>query len=99
MSLGSRNDETGLPGVGEILQYTGHSNRTFSFTAIYSDNVKNKLDKDFSLSSIVSSGVTSLFPAKPPFNADTNKPLTEDEILLKNNPYGRPLGAIKAQLQ
>ena len=92
MQLASRNDETGLPGVGEILQYTGHSNRSFSFTAIYSDNVKAKLDKDFSLSSIVSSGVKSLFPKNP------NEPNSIQKAL-QDNPYARPLGAIKAQLQ
>lgn len=92
INLSARNDETGLPGVGEILQYTGHSNRTFTFTSIYTDNVKEKLEKDFSLSSIVSSGVKSLFPKNP------NKPNSVTQAL-KDNPYGRPLGAIKAQLQ
>lgn len=92
MSLNSRNDETGLPGVGEILQYTGHSNRSFSFTAQYSDNVKEKLDKDFSVSSMVSNGVKNAFPKNP--NEDNS--ITQ---AMKNNPYARPLGAIKAQLQ
>ena len=92
MSLSSRNDETGLPGVGEVLQYTGHANRSFSFTAIYSDNVKEKLDKDFSVSSVVSNGVKGILPS-PPFESNT---ITD---AMKNNPYARPLASIKAQLQ
>lgn len=92
MQLGSRNDETGLPGVGEILQYTGHSNRTFSFSAIYSDNVKEKLEKSFSVSSVVSNGVKGALPQPD------NTPSSTTQAL-QDNPYARPLSAIKAQLQ